>query len=499
MRQAFHALKHTGSNAITFQDWKLLVNRIRPNYSKARVLLLWRVLDDNDNGNVTEREFLKAADVLNVNLQMSTSGKNVWTKHCPKLYATTGSMMIRKLVQSHYLSYFVNVAIIINVIVIATDDVDGQTTKKADYVFLTVFIVEILLKNWTYGIRNYFRSGWNQFDFTIVALYLFVLFVEGVTNLSESASNAMLELLMIFRVLRLVKIIGLTDRFRVIVDTIWHVRTAISMYGKILLVVYYVFAIIGMYCFAGKIYEGNRTLEGSTFEEGSPFYIDLHAGNPELEGSEFAADGYYANNFNDPISAFVTLFELQVVNQWHVQTEGFVLLTHKSARIYFVIFNLITVVLIMNIFISFVIEAFVLQLQFEASPTESTVERKIDAEIEKSPSLKAEFDRLTVAKKTAKTEEFLVRMFEAEILPTLNAIAGDDPFRPPSRVTSNGSDTLEEPNRLPGITSDTMRERHATQWGGGPEPTESATPSNGSIELPILGRNAEPAGDGSAA
>lgn len=320
------------------------------------------------------------------------------------------------------------------------------------------------MKNWTYGIKNYFRSGWNQFDFTIVAAYLLVLFLEA-CGIAGKADKVLFQFLMIFRVLRLVKVIGLTDRFRVIVDTIWHVRTAISMYGMILLVVYYVFGIIGMFCFAGKIYEGNRTLPGSTFEEGSPFYIDLHAGNPILEGSEYASDGYYANNFNDPVSAFVTLFELQVVNQWHVQAQGFVLLTHKAVRVYFVLFNLITVVLIMNIFISFVIEAFVLQLQFESSPTESSIERKIDIEIQKSPSLKEEFDRLTVAKKAAKTEEFLVRMFQSEILPTLIASEGEDPFRSLSR---------EQPSSRTG--------------SGMAGELAALTP-----QLPILGINAEPA------
>ena len=59
------------------------------------------------------------------------------------------------------------------------------------------------------------------------------------------------------------------------------------------------------------------------FRSGSPFYIDLHRGNPKLEGSEFAGDGYFLNNFNDVFSAYITLFELTVVNQWHVLVEGY--------------------------------------------------------------------------------------------------------------------------------------------------------------------------------
>ena len=70
-------------------------------------------------------------------------------------------------------------------------------------------------------------------------------------------------------------------------------------------------------------------------------------------------------------------------------------------------------------------------LHYESSEVEGDVERKIDAEIQKSPSLKAEFARLSVAKTTARTEVFLQRMFEAEILPQLQEMEGivQDPLR----------------------------------------------------------------------
>jgi hypothetical protein len=111
-----------------------------------------------------------------------------------------------------------------------------------------------------------------------------------------------------------------------------------------------------------------------------------------------------------------------VVNQWHVLTQGFVLVSEtKAARLYFVFFHMITVVLILNIFIAFVIEAFVLQLEYGAASVEKTMEDKINCEIEKSPSLREEFARLLIMKKAQRTEVFLQRMFEQEILPELEA------------------------------------------------------------------------------
>ena len=65
--------------------------------------------------------------------------------------------------------------------------------------------------------------------------------------------------------------------------------------------------------------------------------------NQKLLGDEFAKANYCKNNFNDFISAFVTLFELTVVNQWHVITRGYVKVTNGGAFVYFILFHMIQV------------------------------------------------------------------------------------------------------------------------------------------------------------
>ena len=73
-------------------------------------------------------------------------------------------------------------------------------------------------------------------------------------------------------------------------------------------VVYYVFAIIGMEAFQGKVwfFDPNFTTPEAQV-----------CGNPALTGSAFARDHYCKNNFNDLASSFIVLMELTVVNQWH--------------------------------------------------------------------------------------------------------------------------------------------------------------------------------------
>ena len=50
-------------------------------------------------------------------------------------------------------------------------------------------------------------------------------------------------------------------------------------------------------------------------------------GNIRLKDSDFHTARYCSSNFNNLVSSFVVLFELMVVNQWHVVAEGHVLVT----------------------------------------------------------------------------------------------------------------------------------------------------------------------------
>ena len=60
------------------------------------------------------------------------------------------------------------------------------------------------------------------------------------------------------------------------------------------------------------------------------------------------------------------------INQWHVITHGFVLVTSKTARLYFFCFHFICATVILNIFSAFVIEAFI--LEFSVTSASSVVD-----------------------------------------------------------------------------------------------------------------------------
>ncbi|NXP45835.1 TPC1 protein, partial [Heliornis fulica] len=151
-------------------------------------------------------------------------------------------------------------------------------------------------------------------------------------------------------------------------------------FGGLTLVVYCVFAVVGMELFQGKI---------QFFPANSDAPNSLECGNPALKDSLFARGKYCKNNFNNFVSSFIILMELTVVNQWHnillllpltpsvLFANGFAKVTVQPAKLYFIAFHIVMVIIIVNIFVSFILEAFFVEYSLEKSEVETAIEQKI--------------------------------------------------------------------------------------------------------------------------
>ena len=83
---------------------------------------------------------------------------------------------------------------------------------------------------------------------------------------------------------------------RIIFETISNLLKPFAYLFGVIIVIYYAFAMIGMYLFGGKITKNN----------------------PKVINDNNIPDYYDLMNFNDLISSFVTLFALMIVNNWMV-------------------------------------------------------------------------------------------------------------------------------------------------------------------------------------
>ncbi|XP_032099586.1 two pore calcium channel protein 2-like isoform X2 [Sapajus apella] len=372
MIAAFNVLKvKVGTDFVVEEaQWRRLAQVVAPDMSSAHLELLLRISDEGQKGHVDKMNFLRLADLLNIHVVTISIKRHPLEAWMPRVYQSSASLLVQKMVRHRIFVWVFDVIILINAIFIALDE-KNSLISYAEWLFLSLYIIEILLKLYTYDPKAYFerKQFWNWFD-TLIIIAALVATVANATIQSarEYNSQQILDIVLILRILRLLRVIVSIRRFRVIVTTLINIGPAMLTFGGLVFVVYYVFAIVGMEVFHGKVqfFDPNFTAPDA-----------LVCGNPALQGSAFARGRYCKNNFNDLASAFTVLTELTVVNQWHVLANGFALVTHQAAKLYFILFHIVVVILIVNIFIAFVLEAFFVAYSLEKSEVETAIEKKI--------------------------------------------------------------------------------------------------------------------------
>uniref|UniRef100_A0A4W5PYS3 Two pore segment channel 3 n=1 Tax=Hucho hucho TaxID=62062 RepID=A0A4W5PYS3_9TELE len=373
MVRAFGVLQERkGEEPVVSQAcWNQLVRLVQPDISNAHRELLWSVSDDNNKGCIGKVAFVQLADLLNIQVIMMKSRPHPLKTWLPSLYLSSPSRLVCRMVQHRAFVYTYDLIILVNAVFIGLDEED-PLIANVEWAFLVLYLLEILLKLYSFEPRAFFsrHQFWNWFDTIIVITALIAMIINSALKLSGGyTSRQILDIVFILRILRLIRVVDNIKRFRAIINTLIKIGPTILTFGQLIVVVYYIFAMVGMELFKGKIrfFEANSTDPDKAF-----------CGNPLLKNSVFAKHNYCKNNFNNVVSSFILLLELTVVNQWHVLSSGFTAVTHISARMFFVLFHIVVVIIIINIFIAFVLEAFFVEYTVDQSNLQSSLENKIE-------------------------------------------------------------------------------------------------------------------------
>uniref|UniRef100_A0A8C7MJA1 Two pore segment channel 3 n=1 Tax=Oncorhynchus kisutch TaxID=8019 RepID=A0A8C7MJA1_ONCKI len=419
MVRAFGVLqerKGEGEPVVSQACWNQLVRLVQPDISNAHRELLWSVSDDNNKGCIGKVAFVQLADLLNIQVIMMKSRPHPLKTWLPSLYLSSPSRLVCRMVQHKAFMYTYDLIILVNAVFIGLDEED-PLIANVEWAFLVLYLLEILLKLYSFEPRAFFsrHQFWNWFDTIIVITALIAMIINSALKLCYT-SRQILDIVFILRILRLIRVVDNIKRFRAIINTLIKIGPTILTFGQLIVVVYYIFAMVGMELFKGKIrfFEANSTDPDKAF-----------CGNPLLKNSVFAKHNYCKNNFNNVVSSFILLLELTVVNQC-----GFTAVTHISARMFFVLFHIVVVIIIINIFIAFVLEAFFVEYTVDQSNLQSSLEKKIE---ELELGLSACF---LPGYKTV--DGLLQRMFEADLDP--EDFADDEDFDP------NNPSNLNFPN-----------------------------------------------------
>tara|TARA_Y100000815_G_scaffold273091_1_gene303494 strand:- start:184 stop:1089 length:906 start_codon:yes stop_codon:yes gene_type:complete len=121
-------------------------------------------------------------------------------------------------------------------------DEHGTILRSLDSIILGFFVFEICLKliSFTPRVHEFFKDGWNIFDFVVVSA-CFLPF--------DGQSIIVLRLL---RVLRIVRLVGTIPELKLIVNTLLKSIPSLGYIGVLLFILFYIYACLGTFLFRGN-------------------------------------------------------------------------------------------------------------------------------------------------------------------------------------------------------------------------------------------------------
>jgi voltage-gated sodium channel len=217
--------------------------------------------------------------------------------------------VVQNWIESPKIQNLIMLLIVINAIILGLETVPeamaayGGILLGVDHFILGVFVIEILLRIYAHRMA-FFRDPWSLFDFAVVAIAL----------VPASGPLAVLRALRILRVLRL---LTLVPSMRRVVGALLGSIPGLSSIALVLLLIYYVFAVI-----ATKLF-------GEHF--------------PQWFGS--IGESLYS------------LFQIMTLESWSMGIVRPVMIEHPYAWIFFIIFILIATFTMLNLFIAIIVNA----------------------------------------------------------------------------------------------------------------------------------------------
>ncbi|KAI2661400.1 Voltage-dependent L-type calcium channel subunit alpha-1D [Labeo rohita] len=274
------------------------------------------------------------------------------------------------LIHHQYFTNFILIFIIFSSFSLAAEDpikthsVRNVMLGYADYVFTTVFTIEIMLKMTVYGAflhqGSFCRNAFNLLDLLVVSVSLTSFFLH-------SSAISVVKILRVLRVLRPLRAINRAKGLKSVIQCVF---VAIRTIGNILIVttlLQFMFACIGVQLFKGRFYRCTDEAKHTPEECKGTFVVfkDGDMNHPMVrervwENSDF--------NFDNVLMGMLALFTVSTFEGWpqllykaidaNAENRGPIYNYRVEISIFFVIYIIIIAFFMMNIFVGFVIITF---------------------------------------------------------------------------------------------------------------------------------------------
>lgn len=367
--------------------------RSLPKTSREEFELIFNELDDSGDFKINLEEFTDLCNAIALRFQKEASPSCF--ERFPTFYHSPPCERFKAFVRSPTFGHIVAFVLVLNlaaVIIETTLDIENSSGQGAwqvvEFCFGWIYVLEMALKIFTLGFDAYWMEGQNRFDFVVTWI---IVIGEATTFFFSSelpflSNGEWIRYLLLARMLRLIRLLLRVQRYRAFVATFLALIPSLMPYLGIIFCVLCIYCSLGVQLFGGIV----------------------NSGNPRLEATDLFDDDYVLFNFNDYPNGMVTLFNLLVMGNWQVWMQSYKDLTGTSWTLgYFVSFYLITVLLLLNLVVAFVLEAFFAEMEL-GTPNESEDEKD-------SPGKKDRRRRVGVKTRSRTVDILLHHMLSAEL------------------------------------------------------------------------------------
>lgn len=250
--------------------------------------------------------------------------------------ATHGPVWLRELLQSTRFTNFIIAVILVNAVTLGLETWDAATASFGgvlefiDAVCLAVFTLEVMAKCYVWRFA-FFRSGWNVFDFVIVAISL----VPAAGPLSVMRA---------LRILRVLRLLSVVPEMRRVVNSLLMALPGMGSIAGVMVLIFYVSSVLAT----------------------------------KLFGASHAA------LFGSIPASMYTLFQIMTLEGWSDGVVRPVMEVHPWAWLFFIPFILITTFAVLNLVIAVIVNS--MQMLNDAD--------KADDRLLEQQALRAEKDAL---------------------------------------------------------------------------------------------------------
>lgn len=216
----------------------------------------------------------------------------------------------------------------------------GGVIEFLDALVVAIFTIEIIMRIYVYRVR-FFKDAWSLFDFAVVAISLV-------------PASGDLSILRALRVLRLFRLLTVVPQMRVIIAALLGVIPGIASVSMVLLLFFYIFAIMATSIFGEAFPQWFGTLGESMY----------------------------------------TLFQIMTLESWSMGIARPVMEAFPYAWIFFVIYILIVTFIMVNLFIGLIVDAIFTIKGGENAEQKSDADEQYSREISRLNEQVAEMKQL---------------------------------------------------------------------------------------------------------